>query len=500
MRTRIGRMLVATLTLTASLAVATPTGLAAHPSDEHEDTSEEQPAPPSEAPTPAVGVRDAPRDPYFPKLGDRRIDVEHYEIALSYDPPATLEGDVRLIITAVDDLERFSLDFARMRVQDVTVDAQEADFEQRTRKLIVEPENPIAAGTQFVTEVVYDGKVADEKIAGIDGPGWTRTDGGILTVNEPDGATYVFPSNNHPRDKATFRFTLDAPAELTALGNGELIERTDEGERTRWVWYEDAPMAPYTTQIAFDDVELQDAPPVGNVKLRNAYAPKVRDKAEPAVARTGEMIEYLGSWFGPYPFDVYGVLAPDGGPDELAFEATTFSVVSDDIFADETTGSSTLAHELTHQWFGDWVSPATWPDIWRNEGFAQYGQWLWGDHALGIPLAQSIEQALRIIEADPRDITDPGRKTLFHPTVYMRGALAVHALRMTVGDQQFAQILRTYLERYGGGIATVDDFIDIANEIHGSDLRNQFTEWFGPDEFPVDALGLDDELGSDPPT
>ena len=105
------------------------------------------------------------------------------------------------------------------------------------------------------------------------------------------------------------------------------------------------------------------------------------------------MLTFLSSWFGPFPFSTYGVLAPDGGMSGLAFEAQTFSVFSPDVFAGPGGGSAVLAHEMAHQWFGDWVSPASWKETWLNEGFATYAEWLWSDRALGRPLQQSAENA-----------------------------------------------------------------------------------------------------------
>lgn len=256
-------------------------------------------------------------------------------------------------------------------------------------------------------------------------------------------------------------------------------------------------MASYLSQVAIGDLVLEDQPAVGDVQIRNAYGPKVRDDASQAAARTPEMLEYFSQWFGEYPFSSYGVLAPDDGPRGLAFEAQTFSLFGPDLFFDPELAGGILAHELVHQWFGNWVSPASWDETWLNEGFATYGEWLWSDHALGIPMEHNVADALAHVQSNPQAAAvDPGREAMFDHAVYERGALALHALRLTVGDEQFAEILRTYLDRFGGKTATTEDLIEVASEVHGRDLTELFETWLGPGEVPDLPEGA---AGSAPP-
>ena len=161
-------------------------------------------------------------------------------------------------------------------------------------------------------------------------------------------------------------------------------------------------MATYLTQLVIGDMTIEDAPPVEGVVIRHAFGKHIRGDAEPAAAATPSMLTFLSSWFGPFPFSTYGVLAPDGGMSGLAFEAQTFSVFSPDVFAGPGGGSAVLAHEMAHQWFGDWVSPASWKETWLNEGFATYAEWLWSDRALGRPLQQSAAERGPALERGAR--------------------------------------------------------------------------------------------------
>jgi aminopeptidase N len=454
----------------------------------------------TEAPAGTRATADPP-DPYFPNLGNRGYDVDHYDLGLRFETPAGLEGDTKITATAQDALRKFNLDLVDLDVQSVTVDGTPARFRRIGAELVVQPKQPIAGGEQFDVRIKYSGDPKAGSIPGIPAPnGWVPTDDGVITLNEPDGASRVFPSNDHPTDKASYTFRLDVPSSKTAIANGDLTSRTEKGDRTTFVWEQGAPMATYLTQLAVGDLTIDDQPAVDGVAIRNAYGPEVRDKAAKAAERTPEMLQFFTQWFGKFPFSTYGVLAPNHGPSGIAFEAQTFSLFGPDMFYDPELASVVLAHELSHQWFGDWVSPASWDETWLNEGFATYAEWLWSDHALGIPMSTNVEDALVHAQGYPgAAAADPGRDAMFDHAVYERGALTLHALRLTVGDEKFAEILHRYLEEYGGKTATTKDLVDIASDVAGQDLGDFFEQWLGPGKVP-ELPQAPAPVGSTPPS
>ena len=197
------------------------------------------------------------------------------------------------------------------------------------------------------------------------------------------------------------------------------------------------------------------------------------------------MLTFFAERFGPFPFDTYGVVVPLEGLRSVAFEAQTLSIFAPNILFDAETASRILAHELVHQWFGDWVGLASWRDIWLNEGFATYYEWVWLEHDIGTSIASSVAMARRAVSRDEDTrADDPGRENMFGIASYQRGGLAVDALHRTLGDAVFDRFLRTYLERFGGSVVTTADLVDVASDVAGIDLTGFFRSWLGPGPLP----------------
>ena len=196
--------------------------------------------------------------------------------------------------------------------------------------------------------------------------------------------------------------------------------------------------------------------------IRNVFHSSVADRSHLTFAGTPDMISFFASLFGPFPFDIYGALVVNERT-TLALETQTLSLFGDDVVSRG--GDITVAHEVAHQWFGDNVSVESWKDVWLAEGFATYAEWLWTEHSGGAPVAQTAQATLDQIRNDVGFLPppgDPGVEHMFGPSVYQRGALTLQALRLTVGDSVFFDILRTYASTYAGGQRTTADFISVA--------------------------------------
>ena len=306
-------------------------------------------------------------------------------------------------------------------------------------------------------------------------------------LNEPEGASTWYPVNDHPSDKATYTFHVTVPDGFSVIANGNLVRQVPAGTgQTTWTYEAKDPIASYLTQVAIGDYRLTTEPGPNGITIRNAFASPLADDAAIDFSRTNEMLELFTADFGPYPFDVYGALVVNEQKG-AALETQTLSSF-DATFVDGTVdGDEVAAHELAHQWFGDSVALSSWKDVWLNEGFATYAEWLWSEHVDGTPVAETAAHVHEQLVGSPSSTLagDPGVDHLFDAAVYLRGALTLQALRLTVGDDAFFTTLRTYASRFAGKNVTTDDFIQVANEVEGRDLQGLFDLWLYREELPA---------------
>ncbi|HWM22897.1 MAG TPA: M1 family metallopeptidase [Ilumatobacteraceae bacterium] len=441
---------------------------------------------PIEAVEPTLGAGDA----LYPELGSSDIDVASYDVALTYDPVSDrLSGKVVIDVELLVDTDTVPLDAADLEILEVSVDGVAAPWNTQDDELLVELAEPTASASHVMVEVVYD---APQRLRSMDAGfpvGWYDTDDGSYALNEPDGASAWLPVSDHPSDKATWRFEITVPEGTTAVANGELLHEIHAGQEVTWIWEEREPMTSYAVLVLTGDYEVVDGASAAGVDLVHAVLPSSREALAVYEPVTVDQLEFFVEWFGPYPFATYGLAITESFPG-LAMETQGRSLFSAVDF-DGTLGRLQhflLAHELAHQWFGNAVSPARWTDMWLNEGFASYAEWMWLDEAGLTPLAMSADDALRGRQDAAISVDAPTLDELFGSGVYVGGAMVLHALRLEVGDDDFFEILRAWVARYNGKSATSDDFRALAAETAGRDLGPFFDAWLSspdpPDRYP----------------
>jgi hypothetical protein len=214
-----------------------------------------------------------------------------------------------------------------------------------------------------------------------------------------------------------------------------------------------------------------------------AHGPRTAgDVAQAAVAREPEILDFLSGVFGPYPFSAAGSIIDD----ELigfALENQTRPIYSRVFFEDrgDPEADTVIVHELAHQWAGDHVSVHSWRDIWLNEGFATYMEWLWSERQGRRTAQAAFDQRMRELPAGLSfwrlKVGDPGRDHLFDPPVYQRGALTLHALRVRIGDEAFFRLLKEWVSENAGGTVTTKRFIALAERVSRQPLDGFFKTW-----------------------
>ncbi|MEV7611774.1 M1 family metallopeptidase [Streptomyces sp. NPDC089799] len=420
-------------------------------------------------------------DTYYPASGNGGYDVSHYDLRLKYEPKTDLlEGTATLLATAKQDLSRFNLDFG-LKVSEVRVNGAKAKFAASgSHELEVTPATPLAKDRPVTVVVKYAGKPSELKVDGW--TAWHRTPDGGVAAQEPDSAVWWFPSNDHPLDKATFDVSVSVPDGTQAISNGVLQSQSSKLGWTRYNWRSNKPQATYLATLAIGKFDITTDKTANGLPILNAYSKDLGDNdgaARASIERTGEVAEWLEGVFGPYPFNALGGYVPNV-TSGYALETQTRPFYSPRQFANGA-NVSVVVHELAHQWYGDSVSVDNWKDIWVNEGFARYSQWLWSEKE-GEGTAQELADwvyASRPAEDPFWQVKpgDPGADKQFDLAVYDRGAVALQALRNEVGDQKFFAILKGWPTERKYGNAKVADFVRYAESISGKKLGALFDTW-----------------------
>ncbi|MEH0473272.1 M1 family metallopeptidase [Streptomyces sp. B21-097] len=444
----------------------------------------------------------APADPLgigdrlFPHLGNPGYDVASYDLSFTY---SGVNSEPLRAVTTIDAwttaaLDRINLDFAHGKVDSVEVDGRPAAFAGAGDDLVVTPASSLPPGSwvRITVRHTSDPVSADDR----DG-GWVRTADGLAMANQADAAHLVFPCNDHPSDKAMFTIRVTAPNGYTAVAGGLPAGAERVGAATTWTYRTQHPMATELAQVSIgrSTVVRREGPHA--LPLRDVVPTKDREALEPWLKKTPEQIAWMESKVGPYPFETYGLLMADASTG-YELETQTLSLFEKDLFTEpgypKWYVESIMVHELSHQWFGDSVSPRSWSDLWLNEGHATWYEALYAQEKAGRTLEARMKAAYgasdrwRAAGGPPAlpKAPHPGQKiSIFRPNVYDGAALVLYALRQEIGSPAFERLERAWVHNHRDSTATTADFERLAEGISGRELSGFFKDWLYGEKTPA---------------
>ncbi len=425
-------------------------------------------------------------DPYLPGHGDRSWSAAHYALDLDYDLAGNrLRGDAVIDAVAEEDVTRVVLDLAGLDVTKVTVDgAAPAKYAARSNRLVVTLKAPIAAGAAFRMVVKYAGAPTTLIDKHHGDAGWEELDDGVIVAGQPHGAPPGSHATTGPttrrRTRSPSRQPPNTPWSPTASSRGRSgARRPSRGATSRWSRWRPTSRPSRSGGTSSHDYRA-------SVPIKAVTPADVDDGFEAAFGRQPEMMAAFVEWFGPYPFASYTAVVTSDEL-EIPLESQGLSTFGRNFCRDDWAAIRLVAHELAHQWFGNAVTLARWQDIWLHEGFACYCEWLWSEASGGDSAdewARHYQEKLSDLDQD-LVLADPGPELMFDDRVYKRGALTLHALRLTVGDDAFFSLLKDWVAEHSGGSVTTEDFRAFAGERTGADLDELFDAWLDEEELPA---------------
>ncbi|MFE2052283.1 M1 family metallopeptidase [Streptomyces sp. NPDC059459] len=436
------------------------------------------------APPVPLGVGDR----LFPHLGNPGYDVAAYDLSFTYTGS---NSEPLKAVTTIDarttaDLDRVNLDFAHGTVDSVQVDGEPAAFATAGEDLVVTPEDALDEGewTRITVRHTSDPVYSEDREGG-----WVRTADGLAMANQADVAHLVFPCNDHPSDKARFTIRVTAPDGVTAVANGLPASVERDGGATTWTYRHDHPMATELVQVSIGRTTVLRRTGPHGLPLRDVVPTGHRAALEPWLAKTPDQITWMEDKVGHYPFETYGLLMADATTG-FELETQTLSLFERELFTEpgypEWYVESIMVHELAHQWFGNSVGPATWSDLWLNEGHATWYEALYAEETADKPMEARMKAAYGASDrwrakggppAAPKPPTSGSKTGIFRANVYDGAALVLYALRQEIGRAAFERLERTWVTRHRDGTATTADFVRLASEVSGRDLGAFLQGW-----------------------
>lgn len=420
------------------------------------------------------------RDPYLPTNGNDGYRVSRYELELDYKISANrLTATATVTAVTLAAIRAFTLDLAgTLSVTKVLVNGQRpARFSTSRGKLRVTLPAALPVGAALSVSIRYSG--SPRPIQSIWGEvGFEELSDGVLVAGQPNGAPSWFPCDDQPTAKASYRIQVTTDNQYHVVANGKLVSRRTGAGRTTWIYDQAEPTSTYLVTLQIG--RYASHPLTGaTVPMRAVLPPRLQPRFERDFARQPEMMELFVQLFGPYPLaGGYTVVVTDDDL-EIPLEAQGVSIFGANHCAGDGASERLVAHELAHQWFGNSVTVRHWRDIWLQEGFACYAEWVWSEHSGGPNADELARRYHQRLAESPHDLllADPGPADMFDDRVYKRGALTLHALRGQLGDDAFFALLRDWSARYRHGNADTADFTGLAANYATVSLRPLWQAW-----------------------
>ncbi|WP_118976194.1 M1 family metallopeptidase [Taibaiella koreensis] len=313
----------------------------------------------------------------------------------------------------------------------------------------------------------------------------------VWTQGETEANSHWFPTFDKTNFRSAFDITIHIPDSFKTLSNGLLVQSVKEGDGWRAdSWKQAVPIPPYLAMMAVGNFAVTKDSWKG--KEVSYYVPQQYGAfAKDIFARTPDMIEFYTNLLKvPFPWDKYSQVVTydyvSGAMENVSASLFgAFNLKDKRQIADDN-NDFIVAHELFHQWFGDYVTAESWSNLTLNESFADYGEYLWAEHRYGKPALQLawIQGQMKYLGQARRN--DPplvryhylSHEDMFDRVSYSKGGLILHYLRQLTGDEAFFDALHLYLEQNALRSAEASQLRLAIEQVTGKDWNWFFDQWY----------------------
>ncbi len=428
-----------------------------------------------------------------------KYDVHYYSLNLFLSNlSTTISGTVDIHATTRQSLDSILFElYNSLSITEIRLDGIPTNFKRNLSYVKVVSNLPL--NTSFILSIDYNGSPPTNGTNPMGGAGLTSKIETVYnkqvtaSLSEPYSAYEWWPCKQSLTDKAdSCEVKITVPSNCKAGSNGILQNITSLGNgNSRYEWKHKHPIDYYLISVAvaeYVDYSIYTNPIGSNdpILIQNYIYndPKCLTDWKSNIDATADYIELYSNLYGIYPFhnEKYGhCMAPIGG----GMEHQTMTTQSN-------FDKNLTAHELGHQWFGDNVTCGSWADIWVNEGFATYSQFLMLEHLYPNERTYQMEQYHNKVLEDivgtvyiNKDTLNPHRVFDYRLT-YAKGASIIHTFRFIMNnDSLFYLALQNYQNKYRGKTATGLDVKKCFEEVSGIDFTNAFNEWYFGEGYPT---------------
>ncbi len=423
---------------------------------------------------------------------DRQVDVQHIKLDVTPDfEHGTVSGTATIRFAPISKpAKSLRLDGVRLDVSDVRSKHPVSDFSVDDESLTILFDSEIPVGEEGEVEIDYSAEPVEGLYFRTAKMGLPEGDDHCWTQGEPHEARHWFPCFDYPNERASSEIICHVPKEMKVVANGKLVGETEEDGGMKQVhWLQEKPHVSYLICMIAGNLEKLEAKH-RDVPLGFYTQPSKAKHAEFAFRDTPKIMAFFEEEIGvPYPWDKYDqCTCADyhwGGMENTTITTLTQRTIYSDATENIRSSRSLDAHEMAHQWFGDYITCKDWSNLWLNEGFATYYALLYEGHkegqdALKYGLYQNAREALIPNARDQRPIVYRGYKApreQFDFRAYPKGGWVLHMLRSQFGEELYRKAIKTFIERHALGNVVTDDLRQVFEELSGKPLDRFFDQW-----------------------